>query len=64
LVNSRLNRSQWGWAATGANHILGCIKHSITSRPKEVIILLYSVLVKPHLECFVQFWAPQFKKDV
>ncbi|KAK4827618.1 hypothetical protein QYF61_019543 [Mycteria americana] len=40
------------------------IKHSITSRSKEVIILLYSVLVQPHLEHCVRFWALQFKKGV
>ncbi|KAK4806977.1 hypothetical protein QYF61_027344 [Mycteria americana] len=44
--------------------ILGCIKHSITSSSGEVIILLCLALVWPHLEYCVQFWAPQFKKDV
>jgi len=42
----------------------GCIKHSIPTWLKDVIIPLYLTYVRPHLEYGVQFWAPQFKKDV
>uniref|UniRef100_A0A8C6JQK6 Uncharacterized protein n=1 Tax=Melopsittacus undulatus TaxID=13146 RepID=A0A8C6JQK6_MELUD len=65
LVNEKMNMSQQcALTAQKANHILGCIKRSMTSRSKEVILPLYSPLVRPHLEYCVQFWCPQHKKDM
>jgi len=64
LVNDKLTMSQQrALAAKKANDILGCIKKSVASRSKGVLLPVYPALVRPHLEYSVQFWAPHFKKD-
>ncbi|GAB0181756.1 hypothetical protein GRJ2_000640900 [Grus japonensis] len=65
LVNEKLNMSQQCvLAAQKANHILGCIKRSVTSRLRRMILPPYSTLVRPHLEYCVQLWSPQYNKDM
>jgi len=50
--------------AKKANAILSCISRNIANRSRDVITALYSALVRPHLVCCAQFWAPQYERGI
>ncbi len=47
-----------------ANTMLGFISRNFESKTPEVMLSLYNLLVRPHLERAVQFWSPNNRKDI
>ena len=65
LVDEKLAVSQQ--CALGiqkSNCILCCIRREVATQEREVIVHLYSALVRSHLEYCAQVWGPQDKNDM
>lgn len=62
LMKSKLNTSQYCALGTNkTNDSPRLIKQNVVNRSREVVLLLYSALERPHLECCVQVRASQYK---
>ncbi len=64
-ITSNLKFSQQCKDASGkANRMLDFINRNFSFKNKDIILLLYTSLVRPHLEYAVQFWSPHHTKDI
>lgn len=63
LVDNKLSISQQSvLVAKKTSGILGDTGKSIGSSLTDTILSHYSDLIRAHLECCIQFWAPQNKR--
>ena len=65
IVNKSLKNSRQAQEAVKkANRMFGMIFRNFHSRTKNIILPLYTSLVRPHLEFCNQFWNPHLKCDI
>ena len=65
VVDNRLKFHKHAASAVKqANTVLGLIKHSFTALDDTTLPLLYTSMVRPHLEHGNIIWGPHFKEDM
>ena len=65
VVDNRLKFHKHAASAVKqANKVLGLIKHSFTALDDTTLPLLYTSMVRPHLEYGNIIWWPHFKEDM
>ena len=64
ILENGLPGDQCRAAAKKANQVLGQINRSFTCNTKEVMLQIYKVFVRPHLEYGIAAWSPWLKKDI
>ena len=64
IIDDQLKfRNHAAAAVKRANRVLGCIKRTIKYKEKEMIVPLYTALVRPLLEYGNVIWSPRFVGD-
>jgi hypothetical protein len=65
LISNDLKwKNQVNSAILKANRILGQLKHSFVHFDTELIKLLYTSMIRPHLEYINSVWNPYLKEDI
>lgn len=59
-----VHQSQCALVAAKANCVEGCIRKSIPSSQRQVIISLCIAYVRTHLKYCVQFWDTLYKREI